>query len=413
MLHAITLSLLDDAAVRIFSFLAMNHFFCSCGNELFFENTQCLVCHSEVGFFSDTRTMHVVGGETGMRRCANGTEYGVCNWVIAGDNPYIYCTACRLNLVVPDLSRPGNLELWGKMEAAKRRALHTILTYGLPVLQEEGDVCPPLLLKFLLPDPGCQVITGHEEGVITLNLLEADDAIREQNRKSLNEPYRTLLGHFRHELGHYYWSRWFEHDPAAEEVLPAFRELFGDERVDYGSALQAYYANGPEPDWQLSHISAYSTMHPWEDWAETWAHYLYIMDALETIKSFGLQMRKGRADQSIFSKDTAVLPPPFESKAPDELLVSLHRWANMSPAINELALSLGHDHLAPFVLSAPVVKKLHFVHCMIERQRAKSHQSKGQAATPKVQVPATGASTSSSASASASAAPVQPPAVTR
>ena len=122
------------------------------------------------------------------------------------------------------------------------------------------------------------MVTGHADGVITLDLAESDDVHRERRRAELGEPYRTLLGHFRHEIGHYYWPILVERAGALERC----RALFGDERADYGEALERHYADGPPADWAERHVSAYATMHPWEDWAETFAHYLHIRDTLQT-----------------------------------------------------------------------------------------------------------------------------------
>jgi hypothetical protein len=88
-----------------------------------------------------------------------------------------------------------------------------------------------------------------------------------------------LLGHFRHEVGHYFWDRLVATDP---HQLEEFRVLFGDDRQDYGEALKRHYDEGAPANWQDTYISMYATMHPWEDFAETWAHYLHIVDTLET-----------------------------------------------------------------------------------------------------------------------------------
>jgi hypothetical protein len=129
-----------------------------------------------------------------------------------------------------------------------------------------------------------RVITGHSYGMITINLAEADPASRERMREQMNEPCRTLLGHFRHESGHDYWRRLITRGTR----LNTFRRLFGDERIDYNESLTAYYRDGPEPDWTQRCVSAYASAHPWEVWAETWAHYLHMSDTLETAFSYGL-----------------------------------------------------------------------------------------------------------------------------
>jgi len=355
----------------------MKSFSCQCGNPLFFDNYSCLQCAAEVGFDPATLTMQQLGEGSAFKRCANGTDYQVCNWLLPADDTETLCESCRLNQVIPNLSSPQSSFLWAKTEAAKRRTIYSLLSAGLPLqptttaglgaINEQGSNQPlHLSFRFMESLGGAPVMTGHDAGIITLNLEEADDAIRERNRQNLSEVYRTLLGHFRHEIGHYYWSMWFENDEKRDEVLPAFRELFGDERVSYDESMKAYYANGPSPTWQATSISAYSTMHPWEDWAETWAHYLHFTDALETFESLGLRKTYINA---AFEADAEV-PPPFGNEDPTAFLAKLQHWTEISSAINELSSSLGHNMLYPFVVSPMVVKKLFFIDCMIRRQAA-------------------------------------------
>ncbi len=111
-------------------------------------------------------------------------------------------------------------------------------------------------------------------------------------RVQMHEPYRTLLGHFRHEVGHYYWDRLI----AETRWQEGYRNLFGDERASYADALDHHYKNGAPDNWQESSVSAYATMHPWEDWAETWAHYLHMMDAVDTALGFGMSARDMELD---------------------------------------------------------------------------------------------------------------------
>ena len=59
--------------------------------------------------------------------------------------------------------------------------------------------------------------------------------------------------------------------------------------TSYAAALQAHYAKGGDVGpWAERHVSAYASAHPWEDWAETWAHYLHMMDAVDTALGFGM-----------------------------------------------------------------------------------------------------------------------------
>src|SRR5262245_38669455 len=195
------------------------------------------------------------------------------------------------------------------------------------------------------------VTTGHAGGVITLNVAEADDAERERRRMALGEPYRTLLGHMRHESGHYYWDRLVKNGPD----LDGFRALFGDERPDYGAALQQYYEQGPGPDWPALYLSAYASAHPWEDWAETWAHYLHMTDVLETAAACGLSLRPGRADEP-------ALKTGAQNRAPGLFERLTSDWFSVTYVLNNLNRSLGLPDGYPFVLSPPVIEKLRFVH---------------------------------------------------
>jgi hypothetical protein len=173
-----------------------------------------------------------------------------------------------------------------KLELAKRRCIYTFLKLGLPIESGPRGNEAALRFRFLQDKENAPVQTGHENGVITVNIAEADDDEREHRRLQLHEPYRTLVGHLRHESGHFYWDRLIANSPN----LQRFREFFGDETGDYDAALQTYYKQGPPADWQSRTVTAYASSHPWEDWAETWAHYLHIMDTLETAANFGMSI---------------------------------------------------------------------------------------------------------------------------
>lgn len=294
-----------------------------------------------------------VNREVLYRSCANlGSACG-CNWLVR-DGDGELCISCRLNRFIPDLSDPNRAECWNKIELAKRRLISSLLALGLPV-------GPPLTFDFLatLPD-GPVVTTGHMDGTITLNIEEADDATRERNRKQLHEPYRTLLGHLRHESGHYYWDRLV----ANSHWLAEFRELFGDEQEDYGQALQKHYAEGPKAGWEQTFVSAYAASHPWEDWAETWAHYLHMEDTLATAASFRLDVNSVEVRIAPFSADGP-------SGAPDEqFLAFVDNWVRLTAVLNELSRSMGLADFYPFVLSRTSVAKLHFVHRVIQGSTA-------------------------------------------
>jgi len=202
------------------------------------------------------------------------------------------------------------------------------------------------------------VRTGHDNGVITLNLAEADDAIREQRRTELGEPYRTLLGHFRHEVGHYYWDRLVRDGGRLEQ----FRDCFGDETQDYAEALQTYYTDGPPVDWRDRFVSAYASAHPWEDFAETWAHFLHIVDTLEMAGSFGLRVKP------VVTRDQAYRAEvDFDPHATDSTSQLIRRWLPIAGAVNSINRCMGQPDLYPFVLTPEVIRKLGFVHDLVRR----------------------------------------------
>jgi len=292
------------------------------------------------------------------RVCANGQQHAVCNWLVPADEPEAFCAACRLNDVIPDLSVAGNLARWHRLELAKRRLVYTLLKLQLPTDRAPGENRPALRFRFLGEHPGLPIpITGHEDGLITINITEADDDVREQRRVSLLEPLRTLLGHFRHEVAHYYWDRLIADSP----WLDRFREVFGDERLDYTSALQRHYREGPPIDWAERSVSAYASVHPWEDWAETMAHYFHIIDSLETAAGFGMSLRPKHPSAKFMTADAR---QTAESHAGFEQLLAT--WFPLTYALNSLNRGMGLPDLYPFVLSRTAVGKLRFVHEVVE-----------------------------------------------
>ena len=289
----------------------MRTYLCICGQPVFFNNSVCIACGRAVGFDPAARKMREMDatGEDGIlqqaraeapkkrslfkrgsktppplrfRYCANLHTCG-CNWLISADaDPATLCPGCVTTRVIPDLSLAGNPERWNRLETAKRRLLYTLLDLGLWGPDARLQATLPMTFDFLQNLPGGPgVLTGHEGGVITLNVDEADDALREKTRLEMGEPYRSLLGHFRHESGHYYWEVLIRGTSWQDE----YRALFGDESADYAAALQMNYTQGPPPGWEQNHISAYAASHPWEDWAETWAHWLHMRDTLETAEA--------------------------------------------------------------------------------------------------------------------------------
>jgi hypothetical protein len=275
---------------------------------------------------------------------------------VASDQEEPFCTACRHNRTIPDLTNPENRLRWRKIEAAKHRLFYTLLRLRLPLTTRPDDP-NGLAFDFLSSPVGtaaaAPILTGHAGGLITLNIAEADDSERERQRKSMGEPYRTLLGHFRHETAHYYWDQLVADKPAHAE----FRRLFGDEREDYAAVLQRYYANGPAPDWPERFVTAYASSHPWEDFAETWAHYFHMVDTLETAAAFGLRLRpKTGADlDAVIDFDPHVA----------EMDRIIDAWLPLTFAVNSINRSMGQPDLYPFVPAAPVIWKLTFIHDQI------------------------------------------------
>ncbi len=355
----------------------MTVFLCDhCRHLLFFENVWCVGCTRRLAFLPDLGVLASLdrsadGGDTfttpipravGRRYkpCVNDTWYRVCNWAVPADDPNGLCESCRLTRVIPDLSWPDNVSRWGRLEAAKRRLVYTLRALGLPLRNRFDDPAGGLAFDFLTDpaDPGLpHILTGHADGVVTVNLAEADDAERERRRVNLNEPFRTLIGHLRHEVGHYFWDRLVRDDTPR---LAAFRRLFGDDRQDYTTALQRHYAAGPPADWDIRCVSAYATMHPWEDWAESFAHYLHLTDALQTAAAGGVSIRPSRPGEPA----AVGMPDPFAVPTPsfDAMLVGWHALAYL---LNNLNRGLGLPDGYPFVLNAPAVAKLRFVHATV------------------------------------------------
>ena len=299
-------------------------------------------------------------------RCTNLQTPAACNWLVpvTGQQPAEYlCRACRLNRTIPDLSdaaNPDNGLLWGRIELAKRRLVSSLLALGLPVASRVSeDTRSGMMFDFLRsPDFGPHVMTGHNTGLITLNLQEADDAVREAVRKAMREPYRTLLGHFRHEIGHYYWDRlvW------GTNWMTGFHQLFGDETANYAESLRKNYEQGPPHQWWVHHVSAYASTHPWEDWAECWAHYLHMRDTVDTALSLGLVTDSAQLEVTPFT--LAALYQPDHPEA-QHFLDFLNDWTRLTTLLNEMSRSMGQPDFYPFVLPHEVVAKLHFIHLLV------------------------------------------------
>ncbi|HTV77883.1 MAG TPA: putative zinc-binding peptidase [Steroidobacteraceae bacterium] len=358
----------------------MKTFHCTaCHSLVFFENTRCLTCKRVLAFVpkhmamlalepqadEQWRCVGEIGARETLRLCRNYSEHAVCNWAMPAGDSEPLCLSCGLTHTIPDLSVEGNEQAWLKLETAKRRLVYSLLTLALPLKGKVADPQDGLEFRFLsdrvtVNGDRARVLTGHDDGVITINVAEADDVYRERMRLSQHEPYRTLLGHFRHEIGHYYWDRLI----AGSGNEAKFRTLFGDERADYNAALKVHYDRGAPADWTERFISAYASMHPWEDWAETWAHVMHMVDSLETSHAVGLSVQPARPDEPSMS----VPAKPVQARIADfDELMS--EWSALTYVLNNLTRGLGLSDAYPFVISSPVIEKLRFV-CQVMTRSA-------------------------------------------
>nr|VFJ98347.1 MAG: hypothetical protein BECKH772A_GA0070896_101373 [Candidatus Kentron sp. H]VFJ98711.1 MAG: hypothetical protein BECKH772B_GA0070898_101413 [Candidatus Kentron sp. H]VFK03954.1 MAG: hypothetical protein BECKH772C_GA0070978_101533 [Candidatus Kentron sp. H] len=347
----------------------MKIFHCHCGQLLSFDNTRCLRCGEQVGYDPLTATF-LIPEPASHRHCASHIDHGVCNWLVAVDDPNPLCLSCRMTRTIPDLSRPGNLARWVVLEGAKRRLLYNLLQLQLPIGGDVAGGHPALAFQFL-EDRGSNpmvaeeyVRTGHASGVITINVMEADNVQREITRSLMNEAYRTPLGHCRHESGHYYFDRFLgDRVIGREPRKKAFIDLFGDPHWDYAAALAAYYAWPPTHDPEAGFISPYAQSHPLEDWAECWAHYLHIIDTLETAVENGIALR---VTDTPFDKGASVYPAPVRNR-PDtkDFDGCVLEWQQLAIILNELNRSMGLIDAYPFVLTPAIIGKLRFIHTLV------------------------------------------------
>jgi hypothetical protein len=369
-------------------------FSCRCGRPVFFGNSECLSCGSALGYDAGRQRLlpldeasadaapQTAQGRPGAgsrfwreagasiattyRRCSNLDTAAACNWLVPTDDPFAgeppLCRCCRLTRVVPDTSLDNGALWWNRIESAKRRLVSSLLGLKLPVSSKVNEDSDRGLVFDLLRSPpgGPPVVTGHADGVITIDVEEADDAVREARRTALDEPYRTLLGHLRHESGHYYWSRLVQ----GSAWLEPWRRVFGDERRDYAAALKHHHESGVPTDWRLGFVSGYASSHPWEDWAETWAHYLHMVDTLDTALSFGLDGERVELCYERFGLE-ALDDAGAGSAGARHFLGLVHSWMELTGVLNELSRSMGVPDFYPFVLSVPALRKLHLVHRVI------------------------------------------------
>ncbi len=359
----------------------MRLFSCSaCHAPVFFDNLSCLSCGCSLvydpekldifAFTADADGVLFLAGSghrgggghavfEGHRLCVNRDVAPSCNWLAGANNEAGYCHACQLTSVYPPQDSEQGQASWAVSERAKRRWMHSILTLGLEAKPKTED--NPTGMTFRILEPGADrtsVLTGHADGVITINAAECDPVERLSRRAALDEPYRTLLGHFRHESGHYYWQLLVSSNP---DRLTGFRQVFGDERVDYAQALEAHYNKADSSSWHPDFVSFYAESHPWEDFAETWAHYLHMRDAIELGNSWGLQLPNYPAQQIDSFAGLAGGDAGFRSV--------LQQWLPLSLFANSLNRSLGHEDAYPFAPSAQVVSKLGWIHRLVTNQQ--------------------------------------------
>jgi hypothetical protein len=345
-------------------------FTCSnCGQAIYFENTRCERCGYAIGFVAEEggTVLRALATDNGIyfeeaggsyQYCSN-FQFEVCNWLVpmgGGGSGFggagAFCKACRPNRMIPNLQEPAYRAYWMLIEVAKHRLVYSLMRLGLPT---EG-----LRFDFVADEKDKKVFTGHDNGLITINIAEADDLQREMARQNMNEPYRTLLGHFRHEVGHYYW------DLLVRDAgrLGEYRELFGDDSRVYEHALQYHYNQGASADWTDFYISAYASAHPWEDWAETWAHYMHIMDTFETAYAYGMQVRplasENNGAQANFD--------PYKEKDFSRII---QQWLPLTYALNSINQSMGVGNLYPFIIVPLVMKKLSYIHSVCRASQAR------------------------------------------
>lgn len=322
----------------------------NCGQRVFFENFRCIACGREFGF--DPVELRMALLDPDRIACAQRRGPVSCNWLLARGEPGPLCRSCRLTRTLPDLSAQGSAERLRVIEQDKRRLLHGLIRLGLGAVARD--------MRFdILADPQAMaggpptIPMGHQDDLITLNLAEADPGYRERTRTELDESYRTVLGHLRHESGHYFWSRLVA---ANAGRLTRFRALFGDERSDYGVALARHYARAGTGFDHERFVSAYAGSHPVEDWAESWAHLLHVLDTLESARSMHL----------LDDETGHPMPDPY---AEQDMRVLLQRFRRLTLLLNELNRALGLADAYPFVLGDGVVAKLAFIHDIVQVRR--------------------------------------------
>jgi hypothetical protein len=275
--------------------------------------------------------------------CANRELIG-CNWIAPQQGAF--CRSCAMTELAPDTSIANAMSNWAQTEAAKRWALDNLGRWHW--FRPEDPGTPPRF--HILAEGPTPVQMGHIEGVVTISVAEADPVVRTTRREALDEPYRTMIGHMRHEISHMLWWRL----SLRADFLEAFRAMFGDERIDYAAEMQRHFNDGPPPDWRQRYLTAYASSHPHEDWAETAAHLVHLTDIADSFVAAGLSSPE--------------LPgsgwDPYAETNAEKLV-----WAaaSLAVAVNHVNRSMGLSDLYPFVLSEAALRKLVFVHGWLRR----------------------------------------------
>ena len=358
---------------------------CYCGHAIQFDDTHCRKCSTPVGFDPDNGRLRSLepadiderwvvfedaqrsANHQTWQRCANLDGPTHCNWLVTGlqdeHSHGDFCLACSLNIVTPSADDPQSAHWWHQCEKAKRRLIAQLLALDLPV--ETRAQNPDQGLAFALRRAGPSdppATLGYHGGVITFDIIEADPDYRENMRLRLRGPRRTLLGHLRHEAGHYYWQRVVN----TERWLPAFRTLFGEEQQNYQQAMQQHYSSGPPPGWQEKHFCSHAAAHPWEDWAETWAQFLHMTSGLGSAARLGVDIEGLNVPHSAFGMDaleSCSFHQPEHAKA---FLAHVNRWFTLSRALKRLSQSMGQDDYYPPALTRTLLQKLYLVSSIIE-----------------------------------------------
>lgn len=312
----------------------MQIFHCpACSRRVYFDNLGC-TCGQKLVFNPDTQSMSSDGPT-----CTNREKIG-CNWAATDGQ---FCRSCAMTETVPDIELPKNVDLWAQTEAAKRWMLANLARWGWFGATDGGTRPVFQLLAEKTSEGKEQVIMGHADGEITINVSEASPVILARRRAALGELYRTMVGHMRHEMAHFLFLRLSEDG----QFLNDFRNLFGDERADYGAALEQHYKN-PLPGGQ-THITSYATSHPHEDWAETTAHLLHLVDLLDSAQASGMRFEGGPMD-------------PFDAYACGDTETLIRMAVDATLAINHVNRALDLPDLYPFILTEPVKTKLALAH---------------------------------------------------